>query len=80
MPKVTVAIDPEGCISAANCIGIAPQFFQIAANPFAEVLDRTGKPKGTVYSFEASASEIALLEEAAESCPTRAIIVNEEAG
>lgn len=78
MPRVTVSIDPEGCISAANCVGVAPQFFQIAANPYAEVLDRSGKAKGTVYTFDANSTEIALLEEAAESCPTRAIIVNTE--
>jgi len=78
MPRVTVAIDPEGCISAANCVGIAPQFFQIAASPHAEVLDRDGKARGSVYTFDANPTEIELLEEAAESCPTRAIIVNAE--
>jgi ferredoxin len=76
MPKVTVAIDPEGCISAANCIGIAPQFFQIASNPYAEVLGRDGRPQGSVHTLDVTGDELALLEEAAESCPTRAILVN----
>ena len=75
MQKVIVSIDPGTCISAANCIGVAPQFFQIAANPHAEVLDRAGRPSGTSYSLEVNDGELALLEEAAESCPTRAILV-----
>lgn len=76
MPKVTIAIDPEGCISAANCIGVAPQFFQIAAQAYAEVVDRDGKPRGTVHTLDVTAGELALIQEAAESCPTRAIFVS----
>jgi len=75
MPRVTVSIDPDVCISAANCIGVVPQFFQIGAEPYVQLLDRSGAVAGSVHSFEASDEEFALLEEAAESCPTRAIAV-----
>ena len=75
MPKVTVRVDPDVCITAANCVGVAPKLFHIGDEPYAELLDSDGHPQGNQYSFEATPEELALLEEAAESCPTRAITV-----
>jgi ferredoxin len=75
MPKITIAIDPETCISAANCVGVAQQFFRIGANPYVEVVGRDNETKGTIYTLEVTPEELALVEEAAESCPTRAIVV-----
>ena len=74
MPKVTVKVDPGLCITAANCVGIAPELFRIGDEPYAELLDRGGAPQGPLYTFEATDKEIALIEEAVESCPTRAIV------
>ena len=73
MPKVTVRVDPEVCITAANCVGVAPKLFHIGGEPCAELLDRDGQVQGNQYTFDATAEEMELLEEAAESCPTRAI-------
>lgn len=75
MPQVTITIDPDLCISAANCVGIAPEFFQIGTEPYVEILDRSGESQGTKHTFEATQAEIEQFEEAAESCPTRAIAV-----
>jgi ferredoxin len=76
MPKVTVRVDPEVCITAANCVGVAPKLFHIGSEPYAELLDREGQPQGNQCTFDATAEEMELLEEAAESCPTRAILVS----
>ncbi|MDQ6760953.1 MAG: ferredoxin [Acidobacteriota bacterium] len=73
MPKVTVKVDPDACITAANCIGIAPDLFQIGSEPYAEMLDRTGAVQGSEYTFDATPKEMELLEEAVDSCPTKAI-------
>ncbi len=73
MPKVTVKIDPDTCITAANCVGIAPDLFQIGSEPYVELLDRTGTIQGTEYTFDATPTELELLEEAVDSCPTKAI-------
>lgn len=75
MPKVTVQIDTSLCITAANCVGIAPQFFQIGDEPYVELLDREGAVQGCEYTFEATPAEMELLDEAVDSCPTRAIRV-----
>ena len=77
MPKVTVQIDTTLCITAANCVGIAPQLFQIADEPYVELLDSEGKVRGPEYTFEATPTEMELLEEAVDSCPTRAIRVTQ---
>ncbi|MGI8745886.1 MAG: ferredoxin [Bryobacteraceae bacterium] len=75
MPKVTVQIDTDTCITAANCVGIAPRLFQIGNEPYVELLDRAGAVQGTKYTFDATPAEMELLEEAVDSCPTRAISI-----
>ena len=73
MTKLTLIVDPSLCISAANCVGIAPELFQIGSEPYVELLDRNGQPQGPELTLTLSDAELALIEEAVESCPTRAI-------
>jgi ferredoxin len=73
MPKVTVQIDTSACILAANCVGIEPKLFQIGQEPYVELTDTSGMSQGTEYTFEASDAELEMIEEAVDSCPTRAI-------
>ncbi len=75
MPKVTVHIDPNTCILAAICVGIEPKLFQIGEESHVELADASGTSHGTEYTFEASDAELEMIEEAVESCPTRAIKV-----
>ena len=78
MPKVTVHIDPSTCILAAICVGVEPKLFQIGEESHVELIDGSGAVHGTEYTFDASDSELEMIEEAVESCPTRAIRVNSE--
>ncbi len=73
MPKVTVRVDPSTCILAANCVGVEPKLFQIDQESYVELIDATGVSHGTQYTFEASETELQMIEEAVDSCPTRAI-------
>jgi ferredoxin len=75
MPKVTVHIDPSTCILAAICVGIEPKLFQIGDESHVELVDASGTVHGTEYTFDASDAEMEMIEEAVESCPTRAISV-----
>lgn len=62
-----VRVDPELCIGTGECVRIAPAAFHI---------DET---RGvSVPQPGAATIDIALLEEAAVSCPTRAITVRRE--
>lgn len=74
MTKVTIRIDPGACISAANCVGVSPKLFTLTSG-YAEILDSNGANRGASHTFEATAAELELIEEAVESCPTRAIAI-----
>jgi len=60
-----VTVDRDLCIGAANCVAIAPQAFQLDADNKAVVVDDHGAPDELIW-------------EAAESCPTSAIILEDE--
>src|SRR3954454_22111295 len=78
MPKVTVQIDPSTCILAANCVGIEPKLFQIGQESYVELTNSTGISQGTEYTFEATDTDLEMIEEAVDSCPTRAISMRRE--
>ncbi|TAK33157.1 MAG: ferredoxin [Chloroflexota bacterium] len=62
-----VRVDRELCLSAGNCIAIAPTVFEFDEERKAVVLDPTSVDDDTLL-------------EAAESCPFDAIIVEDEQG
>ena len=66
MTRVTV--DPELCVGTAECVRLAPQAFEIDEDRGVSV-PRSG----------AATTDLAVLREAAFSCPTRAITVDGEA-
>jgi ferredoxin len=78
MAKVTVKVDPNTCILAANCVGIVPKVFQIGVESYVELINAAGKVQGTDYTFDATENELELLEEAVDSCPTKAIEIHRE--
>lgn len=50
-----------------------PKLFQIGEESYVELTDSNGKVQGTEYSFELAEAEVEKIEDAVESCPTRAI-------
>ena len=75
MPKITVQIDPSTCILAANCVGIEPKLFQIGQESHVELIDANGTSHATEYTFAVTDAQLEMIEEAVDSCPTRAISV-----
>ena len=65
MKKVRVSL--ERCIGAGNCVGVAPRVFQLNSLRQAEAFDPTGADDQT-------------LRDAAESCPTDAILLFDDDG
>jgi ferredoxin len=63
-----LTVDPELCVGTAECVRLAPQAFEIDEDRGVSV-PRPG----------AATTEIAVLQEAAFNCPTRAITVGGEA-
>lgn len=80
--KLRIVVDPDLCIGAASCVTIAPETFQLNTENKADVLDH-GQAEGgpsyerTVDVTEAEKDNIIL---GAQSCPTLAITIFDEAG
>jgi len=62
-----VRVDRELCIGVSNCVAIAPTVFKLDEENKAVVLDPSSVDDQTLL-------------EAAESCPEKAIIVEDDAG
>ena len=80
--KFRIVVDPDLCIGAASCVTVAPDSFVINAENKAEVLEKGQAPEGPTYEriVEMSESEKENLIVAAQSCPTLAISIFDEAG
>ena len=76
MPKLKVTVDPDLCIAAAACMGSAPKFFRMDDDNRAVVVGADGS-EAFVQIREVTEAEKAALLEAAGSCPTTAIVVEE---
>jgi ferredoxin len=63
-----VTVDPELCVGTAECVRLAPQAFEIDEDRGVSV------PRSGVAT-----TDLAVLQEAAFNCPTRAITVDAEA-
>lgn len=82
MPKITVKVDPDLCIGAASCVTIAPETFQMNEENKAEVLDHGLVPDAPRYErvMEVTDSELETIILGAQSCPTLAVFIFNEAG
>lgn len=82
MPKITVKVDPDLCIGAASCITIAPETFQLNEENKAWVLDHGLEPEGHTYErvLDVTDSEYENILLGAQSCPTLAVFIYNEAG
>ncbi|MCR4312547.1 MAG: ferredoxin [Candidatus Uhrbacteria bacterium] len=80
--KLRIVVDPDLCIGAASCVTIAPDVFQLNTENKADVLDHGEAPGGPSYerSVEATEEEKDNIILAAQSCPTLAITIFNEAG
>ena len=60
-----IVVDRSKCIGAANCVGMAPSVFMLDGTKKAIVVDAKGADEETLL-------------EAAEACPTEAIVLYDE--
>lgn len=79
--KIRIVVDPDLCIGAASCVTIAPDTFVMNTENKAEVLDH-GVSDAPTYerSVEVTDDELQNIILGAQSCPTLAITIFDEAG
>lgn len=82
MPRIRVKVDPDLCIGAASCVTIAPETFQLNEENKAMVYDHGTRPDDRTYErwLEVTDDEKENIILAAQSCPTLAIFIFDEAG
>lgn len=82
MPLLRIKVDPDLCIGAASCVTIAPETFQMNEENKAVVLDHGMEPNGKTYErvMEVTEDEKENIILGAQSCPTLAIFIYDEAG
>lgn len=82
MPKLIVKVDPDLCIGAASCVTIDPSTFVMNDENKASVLDHGAEPTPRTYErvLEVTEDEKETILMAAQSCPTLAIFIFDEAG
>ncbi len=80
--KYRIVVDPDLCIGAASCVTIAPEAFTMNTENKAEVLDHGSDEGGPTYTreVELTPEELENVIMGAQSCPTLAIEVFDEAG
>ena len=78
--KVTVRVDPDLCIGSATCVHYAPWFLELNEEDKAVVLDPHGGGGKYERVLDMTDAEQELIVLAAQSCPTNAISVIDEAG
>ncbi|MBI4598967.1 ferredoxin [Candidatus Uhrbacteria bacterium] len=82
MATYRIKVDPDLCIGAASCVTIDPATFQLNDENKAYVLDHGTEPGERTYErdVEMTDAEKDNMILAAQSCPTLAIFVYDEAG
>jgi len=80
--KIRIIVDPDLCIGAASCVTIAPETFALNDENKADVLDHGQAPDGPSYEreVEVTEDEFEKIIMGAQSCPTLAIAIIDEAG
>ena len=80
--KIKIVVDADLCIGAASCVTIAPDTFVMNTENKAEVLDHGNAPGAPMYErvVEVTEEERENIILGAQSCPTMAITIFDEAG
>ncbi|MBU1125993.1 MAG: ferredoxin [Patescibacteria group bacterium] len=80
--KITIKVDPDLCIGAASCVTIADDTFALNDENKADVLDHGQAPGGPSYErvVEVTEDEKENIILGAQSCPTLAVSIFNEAG
>ncbi len=75
-----VKVDRDLCIGAASCIALLPEVFELDEEGKA-VIKRLAGDKGSDWTdYKNLSAEAQMVLEAARSCPTNAIIVEDDEG
>lgn len=75
-----VMVDRELCIGAASCIALLPEVFELDEEAKAVIKRAAGDKTSEWVDYKELSVEASMILEAARSCPTNAIIIEDDNG
>lgn len=75
-----VKVDRDLCISAASCIALLPEVFELDEEGKAVMKENDGSKTSEWTDYSKLSAEAKMVLEAAKSCPTSAIIIEDDSG
>lgn len=75
-----IKVDRELCIGAASCLALLPEVFELDDEAKALIKSKSGNKTSDWTDFKDLPIEAQLILEAAKSCPTNAIIIEDDDG
>lgn len=75
-----VRVDRELCIGAASCLALLPEVFELDEEGKAVIKRAAGDKTSDWTDYKELPVEAAMILEAARSCPTNAIIIEDDSG
>jgi len=76
--RYKVTFDRSGCIGAAACVALAPQFWEIVADGKADLAGAQKKDNNEIQELEIDEKDLVLMKEAAEACPVTVIHIEDK--
>jgi len=75
-----VRVDRELCIGAASCLALLPEVFELDEEGKAIIISKDGSKTSEWTDYSKIPIDAKLILEAARSCPTNAIIIEDDNG
>ena len=75
-----IKVDRELCIGAASCIALLPEVFELDEEAKAVIKRAAGDKTSEWTDYKDLPVEASMILEAARSCPTNAIIIEDDNG
>ncbi len=75
-----VKVDRDLCISAASCIALLPEVFELDEEGKAVIKNKDGSKTSDWTDYTKLSADAQKILEAARSCPTNAVIIEDDSG
>lgn len=75
-----VRVDRELCIGAASCIALLPEVFELDEEGKAVIKSNDGSKTSEWVDFSKFSADEKMVLEAAKSCPTNAVFIEDDTG
>ncbi len=75
-----VKVDRDLCISAASCIALLPEVFELDEEGKAVMKTKDGTKTSDWVTYDKLGAEAEKILEAARSCPVNAVIIEDDSG